>query len=284
MLWFFFGILLSLSWALTPIASRYLMRKGLDPYAFTASFLTLSTVLLFLMTIAIEGFYIDYSLIPVSFLIAVLMYLAGLLWVIATKYEEASYVNSLLQLDLPLVIFLGIFLLNENLNVQSFLGALLILGACIYLSKKGFTTIIHQKKVLLLLAGSVLLAALLKLLIKSYVGENSLFFTTTVMFFRMLIAFAIVLSKKESLSHLNKLLRNKRNLFAVFVRSVFTTTATVSIFLALRFGMLSKVSIISSTSPLFSVLLGGKMLGESKIKIRLFSAIIIVLGSLLTIL
>ncbi len=260
------------------------MRKGLDPYAFTASFLTLSTVLLFLMTIAIEGFYIDYSLIPVSFLIAVVMYLAGLLWVIATKYEEASYVNSLLQLDLPLVIFLGIFLLNENLIGQSVLGAFLILGACIYLSKKGFTTIIHQKKVLLLLTGSVLLTALLKLLIKSYVGENSLFFTTTVMFFRMLIAFAIVLSKKESLSHLNKLLRNKRNLFAVFVRGVFITTATVSMFLALRFGMLSKVSIISSTSPLFSVVLAGKMLGESKIKIRLFSAIIIVLGSLLTIL
>ncbi len=284
MIWILFGLLAALTYGISPVVTRYVMKdKKMCAYPFSAIFQTMTTIMLIALAILLGETTISEKIIIAALIGSPLVYIAGLLWTIASRYEESSYIGTLLRFDSVVMAFVGVAFLGEVLGLTSIVGGLLILSGVYYIAKKaksGNTSPIALK----LIAGTIVFGVLWNLSVKLGVGKNTaIMFSVLFFFFRSIISWTVTLifKKKETKVFIEKILENKKYLTAVFIRALFAASGILGLSYGYLTGTFAEIGIITATAPLFTVILSGKVLKESNIKIKLVSAMIIVAGTLL---
>lgn len=284
MLWIICGLLVALTYGVSPVATRYIMKDGkMSAYPFNAVFQTVTALMLVIIALVLGETGISERMLIAALIGSPLVYIAGLLWTMASHYEEASYVGTVLRFDSVAMAFVGVVFLGEELAPAGLLGGLLIIAAVYAIAKKAKSGDASPTAMKLII-GTIFFGVLWNLAVKLGVGKDTAIMFSAVFFIsRAAIAWAVALARKgkETRHFLSEISRNPRYMQAVLVRSVVATSGILALSYGYLTGTFAGMGLISATAPLFSVILGGKVLKESNIKIKLASAAVIVVGAVM---
>lgn len=298
MTWVFFALLAPALWAATNIFDKVLRERYIRDTVVLTIFL--GTIYAVFVTVL----FVSFGVADIPFLYHFLMFLTGLVYVVAVlcfikslSLEETSRVVPFLQL-IPVVVFLfAIIFLGERLFFLQYLAFLFILaGGFFIVLKKDFGKI-RVTPAFWFLIGDVLILAGQQVMFK-FLNPKYPDFWHALPFYMLGIfvgmsSLLFVRSYRERAFKQLKTLEWKGSLIYLFDH-IFSVGALVSFLYAISIGPVSLVSVMGSTQPLFVlvyVLIASRWWGKhlreelkgSIVAFKFFAILLILVGvSLLT--
>ncbi|MBN3036818.1 MAG: EamA family transporter [Candidatus Diapherotrites archaeon] len=286
MMWLVFGLATALCYAAGPLLTRYVLREErMKAIALEPLVSIIATSFMLLITVSLVGFQaMQLDSFAYAMTTGVLFYAAALLWQIVTQTKESSYVTPILQTESLLALIIGVTFLSEQVTETNIAGILLLFIGGYIIAFNGIKLPKASPEIIILL-GSCLLATIGKSFGSIGAPTNPLMFALAVYFSRSLVGVLVVaLFKRNDFELLlRKITARKRFGLAVLTRSLFQTLATAFIFFGVSLGLVSKFVPITNLAPLISVIIGGKLLKEKHLALRMVASLLMVAGAFLVV-
>jgi uncharacterized membrane protein len=293
--WFVFALLAPMAFAIANIFDKYILTKKIkDPFSYNIITMMLSIIplvfLLFLLNLTFDFSSVLAILYGVAFAFLYVVYNKALM------KEEASRIISLMYTFPIFVVILSSLFLNEYLNVQKYLGIILLVASAFLVSYKKmgkkFTVSITVALILFYAFGSASLKVLTKYALYS-IDYWSFFYWSLVG--DLIGALLLLLSfriRKNFIRHMLEI--DKKTFLIVLIADVAVWIGYLFLFIATSLGQVSLVTALMSIQPLivfiFTIILTVRKpkilkeeINKTSLLLKSMAVILILVGSYLII-
>lgn len=253
--WFFFALIAAMLWALDNVLDKFILTKRLKD-AYSYDILTnLNDIFPAILVLLIVPITFNIVFSTIAFLFGALTVFALLYYNKSMMKDEASRISSLEWTSPIFVAIIAFFLLNQTLSTLSYVGILLVVFGAVIVSREK----IRKNKIIY----SPVLGTILIFSFLSAIGDVVSDFSLNYINFLSFFFWASVGSVLSSVAMLGfPIVRKnfKREMKTITIKtflmilsvSVFYYIAEVSFYVALSEGLVTLVSAIVATQPLFT--------------------------------
>lgn len=283
--WILLGILAAVTSSFTNLVIKDLGIK-IDEYAagFIRNLLTLPIAWVMLLSSGIPSVWPHFWMF-----IAIMLPFELLLTIFyqkAFKMSAVSLIVPLISLSPLFIALVSMVVFHEKLTVYHILALLLFVAGIYILNLKAedkhilspILNLFHDKGAFFMLLVAVILGVTVSFGKQAIIASSPQFFTAIYYSFVTLLLFPIYKAKSEV--GIRKFLKHKKPLLLL---AILNPLALLLVFYAFKTGPAALVQSLNSTSTLFTVILAGTFLREKGINKRLFASLLILTGTIITV-